>query len=308
MNRLLQHIFGKDWKSKAAWARVLLGWKLRAMASRRFFYLKAVELVITSRCTLRCRYCANLMPYYKQPYDFDTAQLLQDIEDLMQVVSRINVISVIGGEPLLHDGLAVIVKRLAEEKRIREVLIVSNGTLLPSAELWSVLKHRKVLLRVSNYYPRSRKLNDLADLCRREGVRCEVDSRLWHDPGFSSIPETDPDELKRRFQNCFAQCREFLDGEFHLCPPSANGVQVGLVPRDPSSCVEVRTELRQSGADAVRKKMRALLNASSVRACAYCRSNMDGKSHVVESGGNQIPPGWYLNPSSCEVEKIAEEP
>ncbi len=307
MNRLFQRIFGEDWKQKAVWGVVLLGWNIRARVSRRFFYLKAMELVISSRCTLRCRYCANLMPCYKQPHDFETAQLLQDIEDLLQVVSRINVISVIGGEPLLHDGLAVILKRLVEEKRIREVLIVSNGTLLPSAELLPVLKHRKILLRVSNYYPHSKKLNELLDVCREEGVRCEVVSPVWHDPGFSSTPETDPGELQRRFQNCFAQCREFLDGEFHLCPPSANGVQVGLVPCDQSSCVDIRTDLRKSGADAVRKKMRALLNVSSIRACAYCRNNLDGKSHVVASGGNQIPPGWYLNPSSLKVEKITEE-
>lgn len=38
---------------------------------RRKLYLPYLEVVVTTKCSLICRDCGNLMQYYSKPYDLD---------------------------------------------------------------------------------------------------------------------------------------------------------------------------------------------------------------------------------------------
>ena len=43
-------------------------------------FLRSVDIIITERCSLKCRDCSNLMQYYKNPKDCNTEELIKSID------------------------------------------------------------------------------------------------------------------------------------------------------------------------------------------------------------------------------------
>lgn len=60
-----------------------------------------VEIVLTTKCTLRCEHCCNLMQYFtpKAQYVGTLENIIESLEQLCSKVSSINRLRLIGGEP-----------------------------------------------------------------------------------------------------------------------------------------------------------------------------------------------------------------
>ncbi len=83
-------------------------------------------LAITNRCNYQCTYCYG--DYYHQTHEnFTTPELLRIIDDLAKMGTRI--VNLIGGEPLLHENIDLLAKRVKEKGMI--CTISSNVSLLP---------------------------------------------------------------------------------------------------------------------------------------------------------------------------------
>lgn len=52
-------------------------------------YLEYIEIPITTKCTLKCKACSNLIPYYKKPCDLDIDILSESIDTLLECVNNI---------------------------------------------------------------------------------------------------------------------------------------------------------------------------------------------------------------------------
>lgn len=59
--------------------------------------LNSLDVVITERCSLKCRECSNLMQYYQAPQNFPLDDLKKEIERVLSVCDEIYEIRVIGG-------------------------------------------------------------------------------------------------------------------------------------------------------------------------------------------------------------------
>ena len=75
-------------------------------------FIRSVDLVLTEKCSLKCKDCANLMQYYQNPVNIEKQELLDDLEDLMSVADEVNEIRIIGGEPLMNKDFHDISVRL----------------------------------------------------------------------------------------------------------------------------------------------------------------------------------------------------
>ena len=53
-------------------------------------FIRSVDLIVTERCSLRCRDCSNLMQYYRHPADCGTAELLASIDELCAYVDGVH--------------------------------------------------------------------------------------------------------------------------------------------------------------------------------------------------------------------------
>ena len=92
--------------------------------------LKSLRLSVTDRCNLRCRYC---MP--ETDYTWLPRESILSFEELALVARAfaslgVGQVRLTGGEPLLRRDLATLVRLLRAERRLDDIALTTNGTLL----------------------------------------------------------------------------------------------------------------------------------------------------------------------------------
>jgi GTP 3',8-cyclase len=92
--------------------------------------LRNLRLSVTDRCNLRCQYCMPEEEYVWLPRDDmlsfeEMAQLVDVFADL-----GVDKVRLTGGEPLLRRDLDHLVRMLADNPRLRDLALTTNGVLL----------------------------------------------------------------------------------------------------------------------------------------------------------------------------------
>lgn len=90
-----------------------------------------LELVLTTRCTLRCESCNNLMQYFSpsNQYTCTLEGIIESLELLLSKVDSIARVRIIGGEPLLFKDLPQLIDYLDAQKKILTFDILTNATI-----------------------------------------------------------------------------------------------------------------------------------------------------------------------------------
>lgn len=112
------------------------------------------ELVLTTRCTLRCESCGNLMQYFnpKNNYTCTLEGIFGLLDKLFSVIDSVAHIKIIGGEPLLFKDIVKVVERLDSEPKVKSFGMVTNGTIKLKENLLTALaKSKKFWLDISDY-------------------------------------------------------------------------------------------------------------------------------------------------------------
>ena len=92
--------------------------------------LRNLRVSVTDRCNLRCQYCMPEEEYvWLRRRDLLT---FEEIHGLVDVFTELGVdkVRLTGGEPLLRRDLPVLVGLLAENRRIEDLAMTTNGVLL----------------------------------------------------------------------------------------------------------------------------------------------------------------------------------
>lgn len=160
-------------------------------------------LSVTSRCSLRCRNCDAYIPYVTNPRDYDCETIIDDCRKVLDVLGHVQIVDVMGGEPMLHTRLWDILHYLRGEERVERFNLITNGTVLPDPPVLELMKTPKFLMRISDYGSLSSKKEELAALLRANGVRYEITNYTYWDPlpRFGKTGET-PDQLTTKFRDC----------------------------------------------------------------------------------------------------------
>jgi hypothetical protein len=277
---------------KPLWAKILCGLAFLPVAvARRWtalargrLELTRVELPVTTRCSLRCRDCANLIPFYPSPADVDPEVLIRDADDFLRIVDRVHSFSIMGGEVFMHENLGEVLAHLIEQDRIGTVQVATNGTIIPPAEILRLLAHPKVVVSVSNYPLELAPNKPVLLACLKEhGVNfVRWESTHWDDfGGFAPHVDTTVAALIERFGQCKGRrYHNLIDGEFHLCPRSAHGSRLGQFPVDPTDSVRFRgRQDRQQ----VRAEIRKLCRKQYVAACTKCKGGMGTITPAIQA-------------------------
>lgn len=240
-------------------------WKLHKR-----LYLHHVEMPITQRCSLKCKSCASLIPYIKNPISYDKVDLFAQMDRLFECVDTIHRFRLLGGEPLLHPDLGMIIDKALACDKLNIVDVVTNGTIIPSDELLGHMKGPRFTLFVSDYGPYSKKIQDIVKVCDAKGVRCEVlayeKNRHWIDMGWLEKRERTERELKDQLRHCGHFCRTLLDGKLYYCPRAAFGPLLGM----PSLSSESVDLMAEKNMNALRKKIFELDQRKLLTACDHC--------------------------------------
>ena len=276
--------------------------KLFSFVSRKKLLLDHLEIVVGSQCTLHCRKCANLMQYYRHPTVFDAGRIEEDVHKLLALDIQIDRVNVIGGEPFLYKELPRLIALLQNSAKVRTIRIITNGTFLPPNPILEALKSSKVHVFISNYIGIGVKTNEVYQFLKNAGVNVFISTVTWfnYHHQFSGYHRS-ADELKRIYRNCHMACHELLNGEIHLCPTSAHGMYLGLIPRDENSFVSIRHNGSKKEKRETVRKLRHLLTQQVPNACDFCSGDHGEIIPVAE----QLPPGTYLDAAGAVCGKAS---
>lgn len=227
------------------------------------------ELIITTRCNLLCPSCSNLMPQLKDgAKDIDCASIIETIDNLMNNFDVVYNLQIQGGEPLLHPNLCAIVSHILQyETRIKNIWIMSNGMLVPTDELISLLSGTKVTIAFSHYACNEKRSSEIEVLFKKHNVNYRRRKfHYWHDftlvePQIQSL--LDRKKLKSKLEKCpMGRASSLKNNKLYLCSRLAN--MDAVIP----GC-------RQSGINlsGTQKAATQFLHLEYCENCAYCEYN-----------------------------------
>ncbi len=210
-------------------------------------------------CTLKCRDCANFSPYAKKenlfyPYE----KIIDDLNDILKICKCIDVVQVQGGEPFIYSDLDKILQFLILNKKVKNVHIATNGTIVPMG-LFKLLRSEKVVVRISNYkVVESLKIENLCAILDDEKISysrygfIESDDK-WTVCGQPDMTREDDNEIAAsRFEKClFNHCLTLENGVIGKCSRSIHAMEIQkFTPKSNDhiwlrECKDLRKELHR---------------------------------------------------------------
>jgi hypothetical protein len=255
-------------------------------------FLRSVDVIITERCSLKCRDCSNLMQYYANPRHCDLSLVLRSLDALFAIAAEIMDVRVIGGDAFMNRDWTALVAKLADEDRARRVVLYTNGTIVPPAADLPVLRQKKVLVIVTDYGPLSHKLAELQRVFRGYGIAyhvLKVDD--WLDCATIAQHGRPVAANRELYRNCCAKNMLTLsDGKLFRCPYAANAARLAAVPDFPDDYVDLLAEPldQEPVRDKVRQRVHDYLHTLDyLRTCDYCNGR--------PLAGKEVPPAIQVD-------------
>ena len=230
------------------------------------FTIPYAELVVTTKCSLNCEACANLMPCYDCAYDVDMEQLIKSTRHLLDGITKISLLGILGGEPFMRKDLNRLLDMLTENKKAKKVKVVTNGTIIPNEAILKALKNKKVYVSISEYPDVD--YQKLADVLKKHEIKFIINHYdNWIDFGNLDKRNFDQKTLQSSYAACAsAECKTILNGRLYTCPRSSHGDDLGLIKANENEYVEILSYPKK----ALQKKLRSFYNNTYVKACDHC--------------------------------------
>lgn len=237
-------------------------------------HLSYFEVVVTTRCTLKCKNCANLMQYYHQPMHVQWGMIEKSVKRLLECIDRVEKVGILGGEPLLYPELDKVIYLLESSSKVKAIRIVTNGTLIPKDEnILRALTSRKVVVQLNSYLNAYAGVADeLAKLFDERKIKYKLlkkDGTEWVDYGDLGSRNRSEEELTEQFKRCKINCRSLYNGKLFYCPRSGHGMDLKLLPGVDKDYVDLADS--NSTVEETRNKLYDLLYKKKyIEACNHC--------------------------------------
>lgn len=240
-------------------------------------YLPTLDVIVTEKCTLRCRDCSNLMQYYEKPKSYPSYDLVKSLLRLHGLVERVGDLHILGGEPFLYPELTELLDGLEHARdKIGRVKVLTNGTIVPKYRVLDALYANNVFVSISDYGKKSWQLAPLVRALDKAGIEYEVKKiAFWQKCGYVSLEAAEPEVLADRYAGCCAKDLLTLhDGRLFLCPFASNAVKLGMIPHDGEYSLPVET--------CTREMLHEFLSVSGDKSgiCAHCPGRGFGQDRV----------------------------
>lgn len=254
--------------------------------------MRSIDVMVTTKCSLKCESCSNLMQYYENPQNTDFDRTLEALEILQENVDEISEFRMIGGEPLMNKDWAYIIKAILDKNPERKIFVYTNGTIPPKDEHLEFFHGKHVTFIITEYGELSKNLAKLKEKLDRHGITYLArPAENWLDCSSIRHHKRTPSDLKEVFKQCCVKyVYTLLDGRLYRCPFIANAANLKAIPDDPANYVDL---FSKSGN--IKQQIRRLVKVTSFfPACDFCdgrpydpagKKGYDGKGPIT--GGIQ---------------------
>ncbi len=247
-------------------------------------YMRSVDVMVTTKCSLKCESCSNLMQYYTNPADTDFDKTVEALEILNNNVDEISEFRIIGGEPMMNKNWAFIVKAILDKDADRKVFVYTNGTISPKDEHLEFFHDKHVNFIVTDYGDLSRNIDKLTAKLDAHGLTyVSTPADNWLDCSRIKHHQRKRADLEEVFKQCCVKYVYTLqDGRLYRCPFIANAASLKAIPDNPGNYVDLFSKTKD-----IKQELRRLVKAVKFfPACDFC----DGRPYDTSEVGKK---GYY---------------
>ena len=266
--------------------------------NKSLLFIRSIDLILTEKCSLKCKDCANLMQYYQEPKNIEKQELIDDLADLMAVADEVNEIRIIGGEPLMNKDFHQISKIASSYDKIKKVVIYTNGTICPPDIKLQELKNEKIFVFITTYGKLSRNAQKLVDKLEELKIQYNCQPAYgWTECGGIGVWGRTDLENTEIFRNCCAKhFTTMTDGKIFRCPFSANVERLMAIPEAESDFISLRGIRNQTHKiEDTKKKLRWFLREKPfLSACDSCNGRTYGDPEITPGIQTKAPIEYTL--------------
>ena len=239
-------------------------------------YIRSLDVVITTKCSMKCESCANLMQYYENAKNTDE-KVLQAVKNISDNVDHISEYRVIGGEPLMNKKWAEITNKIIDQDPKRNIYIYTNATICPKNEHLESFKGKNVNFFITDYDELSKNMDQTVEALEKHNIPYKIrPAGNWVDCSRIRKHNRSVPSLKQVFRECCAkQLYTLISGKLFTCPFIANAAELKAIPDNKADYVDL---LADEGN--LRERIRKLVKMKNFfPACDFC----DGRPHAPEN-------------------------
>lgn len=226
--------------------------------------LPRTALMITTRCTLRCKECNNLMPYYERHKEYKADEIIEWIKNICDAVDEWICLELVGGEPFLYRDLLKVLKYVLTENKIQQIEFTTNASIIPNREILELLRDKKVYVKISEY-PKLIDASKLVAVLDQYKIRYEIKENMrWTKTGALTSRNRTDIELQSQYLNCnqAKMCRTIMNGKMYVCSKASSLMELGYA--DNLETVDLLDK------ENLRTNIQQFLRLPYSRACNYC--------------------------------------
>ena len=242
--------------------------------------LGRIVVVLGTKCSLRCKECNNLIPYFNPQYDLSPGLIISALKKILCEISSIQICELIGGEPLLANNFRDVLCWVLEQDKVKHVEVTTNATILPGKNIFPLLCHKKIEVRISDYHMPERQQKFIDVLTQTKNIRLtKLDNLIWTSPGGIKKRGRSVDTLRRYYDRCtsgYACTTLFGDKIFH-CARAASLYTLGFMREHDFLTIDE---------DFTEKKLYDFMMNDVCYACDYC--------DVVADATITVPPAEQM--------------
>jgi len=238
-------------------------------------FLRSVDVVITEKCSLKCKDCSNLMQYYDKPVDVSFSEVVSDFNKLTKHLDGIFEVRLIGGEPFMNKDIYKILEYLYTKDSIFKIVVYSNAMIPIRQEYAHLLTNDKLVFSLTNYGGLAKNTPKVVAQLKEFGAAYRLHPpENWTDSGEIGDFNRDADGIQTIFENCCGKnLLTLTKGKLYRCPFSANADRLRAIPDDPLNYVS---------AEASPAQMRHFTrDIKFLPACNYCKGRSFDSPSIV---------------------------
>lgn len=238
-------------------------------------FLRSVDVVITEKCSLKCKDCSNLMQYYDKPVDVSFSEVVSDFNKLTKYLDGIFEVRLIGGEPFMNKDIYKILEYLYTKDNIIKIVVYSNAMIPIRQEYAHLLTNDKLVFSLTNYEELAKNTPKVVAQLKELGAAYRLHPpENWTDSGEIRDFKRDSDGIQTIFKNCCGKNLLTLSkGKLYRCPFSANADRLRAIPDDPLNYVS---------ADASPAQIRHFTrDITFLPACNFCKGRSFDSPSII---------------------------
>lgn len=259
-------------------------------------FIERLAFLLTDKCTLNCKNCDGYIPFHAHPKTDSLDTIKNSYKKIIEVCGHVEIINLLGGEPLLHPDIAQVTRYFANDNRCSHVAIISNGTIVPKPELIDILKSPKCTFRISDYGNLSRHKDEIIALLEKEKIKYEVTNYQYWDriPTIQQRYETS-EQLNAKYAACTANLFYVKHGKLFQCTFVAGLSDLGrsMLPDFEKNYVDLFPQSNKDVTLQVEKFVQQLHLRQHLDACKYCPGShclhFENKVPVAEQAKGRLP-------------------